>query len=218
MFAAQRVRWYSRRSTPSHQLSALVWNVCMWAEGAVRNPWTSALCADFILGGDACEWMMSSNTGLSNCAVAPQQRHVNLELFVSVWNEHTEIFKHLRNAELAQDSTLLLVVLHWWLVGIQDDLWVIVWLQWSLPGRPLSNQLCPQARPCGTTAVIKPNFSYLVQQCVLVVFTPELSEGGILCGNCISSVLLMSTDFSETHWFKCQYCVLWSPFLLGQAL
>lgn len=154
----------------------------------------------------------------SNCAVAPQQRHVNLELFVSVWNEHTEIFKHLRNAELARDSTLLLVVLHWWLVGIQDDLWVIVQLQWSLPGRPVSNQLCPQARPCGTAAVIKPNFSYLVQQCVLVVFTPELSEGGILCGNCISSVLLMSTDFSETHWFKCQYCVLWSPFLLGQAL
>lgn len=28
-----------------------------------------------------------------------------------------------------------------------------------------------------------------MQQCVLVVFTSELSKGGILCGNCISSVL-----------------------------
>lgn len=31
----------------------------------------------------------------------------------------------LRNAELAQDSVLELLVLHWWSVVIQDKLWVV---------------------------------------------------------------------------------------------
>lgn len=44
---------------------------CVYVNRVVRNPWTSTLCAKFILKGEGCTRMMSSNTRLNNCALTP---------------------------------------------------------------------------------------------------------------------------------------------------
>lgn len=103
------------RGRAAHQPTALECHMYV-----IGGPGT--LHAKLVLGGEACEEARSSDTGLSSCAVTPWQGRANLKLFVSVWNEHTEISKHLRNAVLAQDSVLLLLVLCWWLAVTQDSL------------------------------------------------------------------------------------------------
>lgn len=60
--------------------------------------------------------------------------------------------------------------------------------------------------------------SAILGRAVLGVSISELSGGSILWGNCISSVLLLCTDFAELQWFRCQPSSLWSSLPLGSAL
>lgn len=123
-----------------------------------RECWKSLdqhICAKFVLWGEYCEWTMSSDKQLCSNSLTKAFDSKAVCLSLEWTHANTQTFKECRAG-----SGLLLSVLHWPWVVIQDSLQGFVPLQWSLQGRPVSNQLYLQAQPCGNTAAIKQNFSY----------------------------------------------------------